>query len=69
MIDAPLLDFAPSRRRTELRKYSTWLMAARTSSTLNGFEIKNVGSGRKPVSSRSGYAVINITGSSPASRI
>jgi hypothetical protein len=43
-------------------KNNAWPMAAFTVSGWNGLVIKKVGSGRSPVSSRSGKAVTKITG-------
>jgi hypothetical protein len=43
-------------------KKSAWPMAAFTVAGSNGLVIRNAGSGRSPVSSRSGKAVMNITG-------
>ena len=58
------------RSRTGLRrpgtvaasKNSAWLIAAFTVERWNGLVIRKVGSGRAPVSSRSGKAVMKITG-------
>lgn len=44
-------------------------MAAFTVSGWNGLVIRNVGSGRSPVSSRSGNAVMKITGTSWRARM
>ena len=43
---------------------SAWPIAAFTVSGWKGFVIRKVGSGRSPVSSRSGKAVMKITGTS-----
>ncbi len=43
-------------------KNSAWLISAFTMSGLNGLVTRKVGSGRSPVSSRSGNAVMKITG-------
>ena len=47
-----------------LSKNSAWLIIAFTMSGANGLVIRKVGSGRLPVSSRSGKAVMKITGAS-----
>src|SRR5690606_32279857 len=43
-------------------KNSAWLISAFTISGLNGLVTRKVGSGRSPVNSRSGKAVMKITG-------
>ncbi len=48
----------PARRS----KNSARLIVARTVSALNGLVMRNAGSGYSPVSKRSGYAVMKITG-------
>src|SRR6185436_3944848 len=56
---------ARGARLRELRwKNSAWLATAETIAGWNGFEIRNAGSGRSPVRKRSGYAVMNTTGTS-----
>src|ERR1700676_4224057 len=56
-------------RLRELRwKNSAWLATADTMAGWNGFEIRNAGSGRSPVRKRSGYAVMNTTGTSKVRR-
>ena len=50
-------------------KNSTWLTIAFTASSRNGLGIRNVGSGPRPVVSRSGKAVTNITGTAKLRRM
>src|SRR5687768_1201177 len=50
-------------------KNSAWLISAFTMSGLNGLVTRKVGSGRSPVSNRSGNAVIKITGSASVERM
>ena len=45
-----------------ISKNRAWLIRALTTAGSNGFDTKNTGSGLSPVNSRSGNAVMKITG-------